>query len=818
VALVPSGANTYTISGGSFTVSPNTTASYSVTGTGTNGCVSYTTAVATVSVNATPTLAVNSGSICSNTAFTIIPSGANTYTVTGGNYTVSPLTTSSYSVTGTGTNGCISASAAVSNVTVFATPTLAVNSATVCSGNFVAIVPTGASTYTITGGNFTVAPLTTTSYSITGTSTAGCISSNTAVASVSVNATPTLAVNSGSICSNNAFTIVPSGANTYTVTGGNFTVSPLTTSSYSVTGTSTNGCISASAAVSNVTVFATPTLAVNSGSICSNNAFTIVPSGANTYTVTGGNFTVSPLTTSSYSVTGTSTAGCISSNTAVASVSVNATPTLAVNSGSICSGNAFTIVPSGANTYTVTGSNFTVTPLTTSSYSVTGKSTAGCVSASAAVSSVTVFATPTLAVNSGSICSGNAFTIVPSGANTYTVTGGNFTISPLTTSSYSVTGKSTAGCISASAAVSNVTVFATPTLAVNSGSICSNDAFVITPSGANTYTVTGNNFTVIPLTTTSYSVTGTSTEGCISANSAVSQVSVNAAPTILVTNTTVCSGIAFVINPSGASTYTISGGTFTVSPSTSTSYSVTGTSAEGCIATNTAVVLVSVDITPTVSVTGAAICSGSSVVLVPLGTDFYTISGGSFTVSPSTTTSYSVTGTSTAGCVSDEAVVGVTVNALPAIAISGSTVVCAFSTSSLSASGAVTYVWNEGQVNATIAITPSVNTSYTVTGTDANGCMNTANIAVTADPCTGITKNNSSLVFGVYPNPNRGEFVVETAENVEVVVLNSLGQLVHSEKTGSAKTTISIDHLANGIYFVKVIANGNQHTVKIIKE
>lgn len=440
--IIPGGANTYSVTSGNFTVSPNITSSYSVTGTNTAGCVS-SNVVGTITVYTTPTLAVNSGSICSGSSVTIIPSGANSYTITGGNYSVSPITTTSYSLSGTSIDGCVSSNA-VSTITVYTIPTIAVNSGSICSGNSFTITPTGANTYTVTGGNFTVSPNTTSSYSVTGANTAGCVSSNI-VSTVNVHATPTLVVNSGSICSGNSFTIIPSGASSYTITGSNYTVSPVTTTSYSLSGTNIDGCVSN--AVSTIMVYSIPTIAVNSGSICFGNSFAIAPAGANTYTVTGGNFTVSPNSTSSYSVTGTSVAGCISSGTAVCTVSVNTIPTISVNSGSICSGNSFTIVPSGASTYSITGGSYTVSPSITSSYSVTGSSIAGCVSSNA-VSFVTVHATPTLAVNGGSICLGEGFIITPSGANTYTITGGNFTVSPSTTTSYSVIGMSSEGCIS----------------------------------------------------------------------------------------------------------------------------------------------------------------------------------------------------------------------------------------------------------------------------------------------------------------------------------------------------------------------------------
>jgi hypothetical protein len=141
-----------------------------------------------------------------------------------------------------------------------------------------------------------------------------CGTSPQATLHVTVNQTPSISVNSGSLCSGKIFTIIPSGANSYTISGGSFTVSPNVTTTYSVTGSDLSGCVSA-LALSNVTVHLTPSLTVNSGTICSGSNFIIIPSGANTYTISGGTFTVSPTTTNSYSVTGTGSAGCVSETT-----------------------------------------------------------------------------------------------------------------------------------------------------------------------------------------------------------------------------------------------------------------------------------------------------------------------------------------------------------------------------------------------------------------------------------------------------------------------------------------------------------------------
>jgi len=744
--MVPSGANTYTYSSGSNIVSPLTLTNYSVTGTAANGCVATNTAISTVTVNTTPTVSVNSGVICTGQSFTMVPSGASTYTYSSGTNIVSPLTLTSYSVTGTAANGCVATNTAISTVTVNTTPTISVNSGVICTGQSFTMVPSGASTYTYSSGTNIVSPLTLTSYSVTGTSAQGCIATNTAVSTITVNTTPTISVNSGVICTGQSFTMVPTGATTYTYSSGTNIVSPLTLTSYSVTGTAANGCLATNTAVSTVTVNITPTVSVNNGVICTGQSFTIAPSGASTYTYSSGGNVVSPLTLTSYSVTGTAANGCVATNTAISTVTVNTTPTVSVNSGVICTGQSFTIVPSGANTYTYSSGSNVVSPLTDQTYSVTGTSAQGCIATNIAVSSVTVNITPTVSVNSGAICTGESFTMVPTGASTYTYSSGSNVVSPLIDATYNVTGTSAQGCVSSNTAVSAVTVNITPTITVNSGVICTGQSFTMVPSGANTYTYSSGTDIVGPLVLTSYSVTGTSIEGCIATNTAVSTVTVNITPTISVNSGVICTGQSFTMTPSGANTYTYSSGTDVVSPLNLTSYSVTGTSLEGCVGNNTAISTVTVNITPTVSINSGVICSGESFIMVPTGADTYTYSSGTNVVSPLVDATYSVTGTSPEGCISgNTAISSVTVNTTPTVTVN-SGVICSGESFTMTPGGADTYTYS----SASAVVSPMTDVTYSVTGTSIDGCVsnNTAISSITVNITPTITVNSGVICNG----------------------------------------------------------------------
>ncbi len=628
------------------------------------------------------------------------------------------------------------------------------------------------------------------------------------------NPTNTTPLANQTVCSNNTATLSASGTGaigwysastggTYLGGGTNFITSVLTTTTNFFVQDST--CGASPRTQITVTVIPSPTVTVNSGSICSGNSFTITPSGASTYTFQGGSAIKTPTANASYTVVGTSTAGCVSSAFATSNVTVIATPTITVNSGSICSGNSFTIVPGGASTYTIQGGGAVKTPTATTSYTVIGTSTAGCVSSSFATSNVTVNATPTITVNSGSICAGNSFTIVPSGASTYTIQGGGAVKTPTATTSYTVVGTS-AGCVSSSFATSNVTVNANPTITVNSGSICSGNSFTIVPSGASTYTIQGGGAIKTPTATTSYTVVGTSTAGCVSSSFATSNVTVNATPIITVAGGAICPGNSFTLTPTGASTYTFSSGSSVVSPTTTTSYSVSGTSTAGCVSTVSAVATITVAGTLTITITGNnSVCLGQAISLTGGGATTYTWSTGATTSTiaptPTMNTTYTVTGAS--GSCSNTAVKSITVNPLPTIsATTSNSLLCAGQSATLMANGASTYTWNPGGASTNISVSPTITTNYTVVGTDANGCSDFAVFTQSVSACTSLSELSSVKVeITVYPNPTYSILNIKTVETIEAItVFNLLGTVVLEEKNNS----FSVEQLPAGIYTIQI--------------
>mgnify|MGYP001221122761 CR=1 FL=1 len=241
-------------------------------------------------------------------------------------------------------------------------------------------------------------------------------------------------------------------------------------------------------------------------------------------------------------------------------------------------------------------------------------------------------------------------------------------------------------------------------------------------------------------------------------------ITVNALPTINAgADQAVCNGTSVTLSGSGASTYAwdnsvINGTAFT--PSLTTTYTVTGTDANNCTATDQ--VDITVNNLPTVSA-GAdqAVCQGSSVILNASGATNYSWDNGVLNgvdFIPNSTAIYTVIGTGNNGCTATDSL-DITVNALPTVVAGPGQTICEGSSVVLNASGATTFSWDNSVANG-ITFIPSSTTTYTVTGTDVNGCVNTSTVDITVNPkhyiisIVGLCVGDSIFAGGTYQKVN----------------------------------------------------------------
>ena len=479
---------------------------------------------------------------------------------------------------------------------------------------------------------------------------------------------------------------------------------------------------------------------------------------------------------------------------------------------SICNGSSTTLTATGGSTYLwstgATTASISVSPTTTTTYTVTAYDATGTNSDTDDVT-VTVNAIPV--ANAGadvSTCQGTSVTLSASGGSSYLWSTGATTqtinVNPNSTTTYSVQVTQN-GCSSSDTVM--VTVNPSPT--INAGSdvtINLGESTTLTATGGNTYLwstgSTSSSITVSPTVTTTYTVTGY-LNGCESTDTVTvflvdNSVTANAGPDV-----SICNGSSTTLTATGGSTYLWSTGATTasisVSPTTTTTYTVTAYDATGTNS-DTDDVTVTVNAIP-VANAGADVstCQGTSVTLSASGGSSYLWSTGATTqtinVNPNSTTTYSVQVTQN-GCSSSDTVM-VTVNPSPTINAGSDVTINLGESTTLTATGGNTYLWSTGSTSSSITVSPTVTTTYTVTGY-LNGCQNT----------------DSVTVFVNSANANAGQD--QTICNGYSATLTATGGDTYLWSTGATTQSITVNPTSTSTYTVTAYVGNSQDTDSVI--
>ena len=698
-----------------------------------------------------------------------------------------------YNVTlvSTSAGGCIDT--VVNPVTVFPLP--AINAGadqTICAGASTTLSASGGTTYTWnpggnTGGTITVSPTTGTTYVVIGTDANGCSISDTI--RVSVTALPRIAAGADvAICAGNAATLNASGGNSYVWYPGGFTgptisVDPSVSTSYTVVGTDAFGCTNSDTV--DVAVNSLPVATISPDvDICQGGSATLTAGGGSTYTwtptgSTTGTITVNPGSSTTYNVQVSDGNGC--STTASVNVNVHSLPPVNLQSSFLCAGSVTTLdAGPGSVSYYWTPTGDTTRTLSVSTggtYAVTLTDAWGCTTTASAT--INVGSSITINLGNVSFCQGDSATLDAgyAGMNYQWSTGATTqAISVNTPGSYSVIVTDNSGCSGSIAVTANVnplpvvsfsatsaclgsaTIF-TNTSSIGSGSISSyswnfgNGDTTLASNPSETYAAAG---------TYSVSLTATSVNGCTS--SITQPVQVNPLPVAAFTAPGACAGspTTFTDNSSVSSgnivtyAWNFGDGNNSNAHNPVHSYSSPGnytvdltvTTAGGCTSSSTQTV--AIHEIPVAGFVANPVCIGSPMTFA----NSSTIGAGSITswswdfndASTSTQSTpshtYGTPGTyqvsliavSNQGC-ADTISQAVTVNALPVVSAGADRQLCPGGSVNLSASGGTSYLWAPGaQTTASITVTPSANTTYTVQVTDANGCSASDQVNVSIYP------------------------------------------------------------------------------------
>jgi hypothetical protein len=473
---------------------PTSTSNYTVTGIDPSGCNS--SAVVSVSVTSTPSLAPVSSqnSICAGGSVTLSASGATSYTWLPGNsnaasLTVSPVVATTYTIIKQ--NGVCVDTQTIS-LAIIAPPVIQLSGPTaICAGKTATITASGAQNYTwspagITTTSISISPAQTTSYTVTGFNGActGSVAFN-----LTVNPLPNLSIAAASqtICKGQSLTLLASGGTSYTwtapaaiagFTSASIVVSPAVNTVYALAGNNSFQCTSSIS--QSVQVLQGPNVIAlaSANYICKGAMLVLSGSGASSYTWSapgsavsiGQSYSLSPNTTMVYTLSGTSsTNSCVSTATVQTAVFA---PTVSITSPTvICAGETATLSASGAFSYTWNPTlapfplqTMLVSPVTNTVYFLAALSSSNglnCVSNHSVA--LQVNALPSLSISAGKkieMCLNETYSLIASGASTYTWSGGQ-TTSTLNvpqaqlSQTFVVTGTSTVGCVASTSITVN---------------------------------------------------------------------------------------------------------------------------------------------------------------------------------------------------------------------------------------------------------------------------------------------------------------------------------------------------------------------------
>ncbi len=339
--------------------------------------------------------------------------------------------------------------------------------------------------------------------------------------------------------------------------------------------------------------------------------------------------------------------------------------------------------------------------------------------------------------------------------------------------------------------------------------VCDGAAVTLAGAGASIYNwdngVTNGVPFAQPVGTITYTVIGTDANGC--QNTDQVDITVNPLPNVNAgLDQTLCVGPMITLNASGANGYVwdngvINGVPFAQGPGTVT-YNVMGTDLNGC--QNTDQVDVIVNPLPIVNAgIDQTLCDGPLVTLSGSGANSYAWDNGVINGVPFAqgvgTINYTVIGTDVNGCQNTDQV-NVTVNPLPNVNAGVDQTVCEGTAVTLSGAGATGYVWNNGVINGVPFVQGVGTITYTVTGTDINGCQNTDQVDVVVNP-------NPTIDAGVDQSICEDSWITLTASGAPNLVWDNgiMNNVPFQQGVGTINYTV-IGTLATGCFTSDIVS------------
>ena len=155
-----------------------------------------------------------------------------------------------------------------------------------------------------------------------------------------------------------------------------------------------------------------------------------------------------------------------------------------------------------------------------------------------------------------------------------------------------------------------------------------------------------------------------------------------------------------------------------------------------------------------------------------------------------------------------------TVYESPVVTIEGNTTITQGESTTLTASGADSYVWSTGETTASITVSPEETTKYSVVGT-TNGCE--AETEITVNVIVGISESDA-LNAKIYPNPVQGELNVRCAGMREITVFMPNGQTIEKINVNDDNYTLNMNNYKSGVYYLRITTENGTSIQKVLKD
>jgi hypothetical protein len=157
----------------------------------------------------------------------------------------------------------------------------------------------------------------------------------------------------------------------------------------------------------------------------------------------------------------------------------------------------------------------------------------------------------------------------------------------------------------------------------------------------------------------------------------------------------------------------------------------------------------------------------------------------------------------------------------PTITVSGPLNICKGETHIYSVSGGGTYIWGNSSMTSNTALSPTITSVYSVTGTAGNGCSATNFFTVAVNECVGLKEQPASILnqtgLKIFPNPFNQDLFVETSSELVLIVLDLDGKTMIESRMQPGINFINTENLQAGIYSILAIGPSGTWRSRLVK-